>query len=94
MKSDAQEAIVQTFLSCLSDRRLAESIAKKKSTTLEETLKLLEEAQATNDFLKPKTAACLEEDPTFTLLANKMDKLLDQGKEIAALKAKEAAATQ
>ena len=79
VKSDAQEAIVRTFLSGLLDRRLAESITKKKPTFLTETLKLLEEAQATKDFLKPKTGkvACLEEDPGYTLLADKMDKLLD-----------------
>ena len=96
MKSDSQEAIVRTFLSGLLDRRLVESTTQKKPTTLKDALQLLEEAQATKDFLKPKTgkAACLEEDPTYTLLADKMDKVLDQGKEIAALKAKVAAATQ
>ena len=73
VKSDAQKTTVRTFISGHLDRRLAESIAKKKPTTLEDTLQLLEEAQATKDFLKLKTrkAACLEEDPTYTLLADK-----------------------
>ena len=36
VKSDLQEATVCTFLSGLLDRRLVESITKKKPTTLEE----------------------------------------------------------
>ena len=65
------------FFSGLLERRLAESITKKKRITLKDVLQLMEEAQATKDFLKPKTgeAACFEEDPTYALLE---DKLLHQ----------------
>ena len=79
------------------DRRLTESIRKKKAATLEDTLQYLEEAQADKNFLKLKVgkATCLEEeDPTYTLLTSKLDQLLEQGKEIAGLKEKMAAAQQ